>query len=144
MISGIEEFRKAKLFVEQVKKDLSKENIPYNVNIPVGIMIETPSAALSADILIKEVDFFSVGTNDLIQYTFAVDRANENLTYIYDPLHPAFLRLIKQIVEAAHKENKEVGICGEMAGNPLYIPILIGLGFDSLSMAPMVISDIKK
>lgn len=109
-------------------------------------MIETPSAATIADLLAREVDFFSIGTNDLIQYTLAIDRANEHVSYLYNPLHPSVIRLIKFVVEAAHNHNNgiEVAVCGEMAGDPLYLPILLGLGIDHLSMNPLRILRIKK
>ena len=110
----------------------------------MGVMIEVPSAAVVADLLAKEADFFSIGTNDLIQYTLAIDRINEHVAYLYQPLHPAILRLIEEIVERAHGEGIEVGICGEMAADPLYTLVFLGLGLDELSMNAMAIPRVKR
>lgn len=134
MVSSVQEIRAAKAVLESVKKDLKKENIVYSENIEIGIMIEIPSAAVISDLLAKEVDFFSIGTNDLIQYTIAVDRMNEKVSYLYDPLHPAVLRLIKLVIDNAHSAGKWVGMCGELAGDLRVIPILIGMGLDEFSM----------
>ena len=144
MISGIKELTLANAILEECKEELRKEEKPFNEQIPVGIMIEVPTAALTADILAKEANFFSIGTNDLIQYSLAIDRVNEKVAYLYDPLHPAILRLIRNIVAAAKKEKIPVGLCGEMGGDPLYSLILVGLGINELSMNPGSILNIKK
>lgn len=144
MISSLQELRNAKKVVEEVKTELIKENLPFNENVEVGIMIEVPSAAIISDVLAKEVDFFSIGTNDLIQYTTAVDRMNEKVSYLYDPLHPAVLRLIKLVIENGHREGKWVGMCGEMAGDITAIPILLGLGLDEFSMSPSSILEARR
>ena len=139
MISSIEELRAAKSILQEVKNELLKENKAFNENLEVGIMIEIPAAAIISDLLAKEVDFFSIGTNDLIQYTTAVDRMNEKISHLYNPFHPALLRLIKMVIDNAHKENKWVGMCGEVAGDPKLIPLLIGMGLDEFSMSPISI-----
>jgi phosphotransferase system enzyme I (PtsI) len=135
MISSVEEVRAANDILNQVKRELDDEFIPYSKEIEVGIMIEIPAAAVIGDLLIKEVDFFSIGTNDLIQYSIAVDRTNEKINYLYDPFHPAILRLIKMVIDFAHKDGKWVGMCGEMAGDLKIIPVLLGLGLDEFSMS---------
>jgi len=144
LISGVEELRQANQMLEEVKKDLAKRGIPFNPDIDVGAMIEVPSAALTADILAKEVRFFSIGTNDLIQYTMAVDRGNERIAYLYDPLHPAILRTVKYVVDEAHKQQVKVSVCGEMGGDPLFSLVLMGLGVDGLSMSASSISLVKR
>lgn len=135
MIATLEEFREAKaLFLEEQAK-LAEEGIPFSPSIETGIMVEIPSTAVMADQFAKEVDFFSIGTNDLIQYTLAADRMNENVSYLYQPYNPAILRLVKMVIDAAHKEGKWAGMCGEMAGDEIAIPVLLGLGLDEFSMS---------
>lgn len=144
MISGVQEVREAKAVLGEAKRELEKENIAYDKEIKVGIMVEIPSAALTADIIAKEVDFFSIGTNDLCQYTIAVDRMNEKISSLYQPLHPAILHLVKNVIDASHKEGIFTGMCGEMAGDPMATLILVGLGLDEFSMSALSISQIKK
>ena len=135
MIATIEEFRQAKAMVDAEKKNLSKEGVAYADDIELGMMVEIPAAAVLADQFAKEADFFSVGTNDLIQYTMAADRMNEKVSYLYQPYNPSILRLLKMIIDGAHKEGKWVGMCGEMAGDEKAIPLLLGLGLDEFSMS---------
>lgn len=144
MISGLEEFQAAKEFVEECKAELKAEGKEYSEKIQWGIMVEIPAAAVYADELAKYVDFFSIGTNDLIQYTLAADRMSEKVSYLYNPMHPAVLRLIKMTIDGAHKHGKWVGMCGEMAGDEAAIPTLVEYGLDEFSMSATSILTAKK
>ncbi len=144
MISGVDEVRKANEILDECRKELRAEGIPFDENMEVGAMIEVPSAALTADILAKEVKFFSIGTNDLIQYSIAVDRVNERISHLYEPTHPSIIRLIKIVVDAAHAHSLWVGVCGEMAGEIALTPLLVGLGVDELSTGAALVPRVKR
>lgn len=142
MIATLDEFRQAKQFLMEVKEELEKENVEVGA-FELGIMIEIPAAAVLARAFAKEVDFFSIGTNDLIQYSFAADRMNEKVSYLYQPFHPALLHLIKGVIDASHAEGKWTGMCGEMAGELFAAPLLLGLGLDEFSMSASSILKIR-
>ena len=144
MISAVEQLREANHILAEVKEELRKEDIEFDTDLEVGMMIEVPAAAMVADILAKETDFFSIGTNDLIQYTTATDRMNKQIADLYQPFHPALLRLIKRVVDAAHKEDIWAGMCGEMAGDKRLAPFLLGVGLDEFSMSAVSIPEVKE
>lgn len=135
MVATIQEFRDAKALLLEEKENLKQEGVEVSDDIELGIMVEIPATAALADVFAKEVDFFSIGTNDLIQYTMAADRMSERVSYLYQPYNPSILRLIKQVIDASHQEGKWTGMCGEMAGDETAIPLLIGLGLDEFSMS---------
>ncbi|MFC0516960.1 phosphoenolpyruvate--protein phosphotransferase [Mucilaginibacter angelicae] len=143
MISNVKEIRDAKLILSKAKNELLEAGVPFSADVKVGIMVEIPSAAVTADILAKEVDFFSIGTNDLCQYTLAVDRMNEKITHLYDPFNPGVLRLILNVIEQGRKHNIHIGMCGEMASDPLATLLLLGMGLEEFSMSAASIPAIK-
>jgi phosphoenolpyruvate-protein phosphotransferase (PTS system enzyme I) len=143
MISGVEELDRANAVLAECKAELKQRGQPFGEKIAVGSMIEIPSAAVTADILAKKCDFFSIGTNDLIQYMLAIDRVNDRIAHLYEPTHPAILRMLKHIVEQAHLANIKVAVCGEMAGDPVFASLLLGLGVDELSMSPTLLPAVK-
>jgi phosphotransferase system enzyme I (PtsI) len=143
MISGLDEVRRGLQVVEECKAELRLEGINFNEALEVGVMIEVPTAAIMADLLAREVDFFSVGTNDLIQYAVAIDRTNERVAHLYEPSHPSVVRLLKMVADAAHANDIWVGVCGEMAGEALFTPLLLGLGMDELSANASLVPRVK-
>jgi phosphotransferase system enzyme I (PtsI) len=143
MISGAEEIDRANLLLDEAKAELTARGLPFDAKLRVGTMIEIPSAALTADVLAEKCDFFSLGTNDLIQYLLAIDRGNNRIAHLYDPSHPAVLRVIQQVIDAARPRKVKVSVCGEMAGDPIYAPLLLGMGVDELSMTPALLPAVK-
>jgi len=144
MVSSLREIQSARRIFAQAQQELLAEGVKLPKKVPLGIMVEIPSAALLLDALLEEADFVSIGTNDLIQYVLAVDRINEEVAHLYDPYHPAVLRLLQQVVDVTHKHGKSVTLCGEMASDPKSVPLLVGLGLDVLSVAPRMFLRVKQ
>jgi phosphotransferase system enzyme I (PtsI) len=144
MLSTLSELRQTKLFLDRAKVSLRKQNIPFNENIALGGMIEIPAAAINAEAFAKELDFLSIGTNDLIQYTLAIDRTDDTVAHLYNPLHPSVLKLISMTIKAGDKLGKSVSVCGEMAGDAKLTRLLIGMGMRQLSMHPSHILSVKQ
>jgi len=144
LISTVYEISEARRMLDQAAESLEKDGLPYNRDIEVGAMIEVPSAVIMADVIAEKVDFFSIGTNDLIQYALAIDRGNEQVAHLYQPLDPAIIRMLKHVADVAREKDIKIFMCGEMAGIPLHIPLLVGIGMDELSMNPQSIPDIKR
>ena len=144
MVSNVDEVILANNMLEAAKKELRDKGEAFNEDIQVGVMIEIPSAALTAELIAPHVSFFSLGTNDLVQYTLAVDRVNEHIAYLYKPTHPAIIKLIHKTIEVGHQYGIQVAVCGEMAGNVLLAPLLVGLGADELSVSPSLIPIVKR
>jgi phosphotransferase system enzyme I (PtsI) len=143
MVCGLEDWRRAHAVLEEARGELAERRQPFNERLQVGVMVEIPSAVFMADELAAEVDFMSIGTNDLTQYLLAADRMNEHVSAYYRPFHPAVIRAIHRVVEAAHRRGKWVGVCGELAGMPLAIPVLMGMGVDELSMSPRSLPEVR-
>jgi phosphotransferase system enzyme I (PtsI) len=144
MLTTVREIDSVLALIEQERRELSRQGIPFDPNLPVGGMIEVPAAAMCADAFAAKLDFLSIGTNDLIQYTLAIDRVDDSVNYLYDPLHPAVLRLLRVIIEAARRAGKPIGMCGEMAGDPRFTRLLLGLGLRELSMQPGSLLEVKE
>jgi phosphotransferase system enzyme I (PtsI) len=144
MISTYFEIREANRMLDEAAESLEKDGLPYNREIEIGAMIEVPSAVIMADVIAENVDFFSIGTNDLIQYALAIDRGNEQVAHLFQPLDPAIIRMLKHTADVAREKDIKIFMCGEMAGTPHHIPLLLGIGMDELSMNPQTIPDIKR
>jgi len=144
MISSLQELTQVMTLIEQVRQELTKDAIKFDPKMPLGLMVEVPAMAVCTDLFLPHVDFLSIGTNDLIQYTLAIDRCDDSVNYLYDPLHPAVLRLIKMSIDAAHKVTKPISMCGEMASDSRYVRLLLGLGLRSFSVNPEAYLEVKQ